>query len=77
MLCYGYEDALDPRVPDVHACYQCLLKPDESRLLREMNSLVLLRRAVRLILDEGYPNRTSLFTQKLRELPVNIGCSII
>ncbi|PYI11599.1 meiosis specific protein Hop1 [Aspergillus sclerotiicarbonarius CBS 121057] len=65
LLCYGYEDALDPRVPDVHACYQCLLGPDESQLLREMNSLVLIRRAVRTILDEGYPSRTSLFTQRL------------
>ncbi|PWY94465.1 meiosis specific protein Hop1 [Aspergillus sclerotioniger CBS 115572] len=65
MLCYGYEGAQDPRVPDVHSCYQCLLKPEESRLLREMNSLVLLRRAVRIIQEEGYPSRTSLFTQKL------------
>ncbi|RAL03820.1 putative meiosis specific protein Hop1 [Aspergillus ibericus CBS 121593] len=65
LLCYGYEDALDQQVPEVHACYQCLLRPDESQLLHEMNSLVLLRRAVRIILDEGYPSRTSLFMQKL------------
>lgn len=32
-----------------------------------MGSLVLLRRAVRLILTEGFPNRTSEFTQKLRK----------
>ncbi|PYH94719.1 hypothetical protein BO71DRAFT_409099 [Aspergillus ellipticus CBS 707.79] len=65
LLCYGYENSSDPRVPDVHACYQCLLKPAESELLREMSSLVLLRRAVRIILGEGYPSTTSIFTQKL------------
>ncbi|GKZ80731.1 DNA binding protein [Aspergillus niger] len=65
LLCYGYEDAHDPRVPDIHACYRCLLTPDEPQLLHEMNSLVLLRRAVRIISKEGYPHRTSLFTQKL------------
>ncbi|PYH35035.1 putative meiosis specific protein Hop1 [Aspergillus neoniger CBS 115656] len=65
LLCYGYEDAHDPRVPDIHACYQCLLMPDEPHILNQMSSLVLLRRAVRIILNEGYPHRTSLFTQKL------------
>ncbi|RAH55830.1 meiosis specific protein Hop1 [Aspergillus piperis CBS 112811] len=65
LLCYGYEDAHDPRVPDIHACYPCLLMPDEPHILHQMSSLVLLRRAVRIILNEGYPHRTSLFTQKL------------
>ncbi|GKZ21015.1 DNA binding protein [Aspergillus brasiliensis] len=65
LICYGYEDVHDSRVPDVHACYQCLLTPDEPHLLHEMSSLTLLRRAVRFILNEGYPHRTSIFTQKL------------
>jgi hypothetical protein len=32
-----------------------------------MTTLVLLRRALKIIVDEGYPKKTSLFTQKLRE----------
>ncbi|KAM0094498.1 hypothetical protein ACP6JD_001963 [Aspergillus fumigatus] len=63
--CYGFGSSNDPRIPDVHACYQCLLEPNEVRLLSEMTSLVLLRRALRIIMDEGYPSHTSLFTQKL------------
>ncbi|KAF4225365.1 hypothetical protein CNMCM6805_008610 [Aspergillus fumigatiaffinis] len=63
--CYGFDSSDDPRIPDVHTCYQCLLAPNEVRLLSEMTSLVLLRRALRIIMDEGYPSHTSLFTQKL------------
>jgi hypothetical protein len=44
-----------------------LLEPDETQLLQEMNSLVLLRRALRIILDEGFPNKIGDFTQKLRK----------
>lgn len=67
LLCYGFRDLDDPRVPDTHACYQCLLEPGETNLLREMNTLVLLRRALGIILSEGYPNTVSAFTQKLRK----------
>lgn len=67
LLCYGFESSDDPRLPDTHACYQCLLEPDERQLLREMHTLVLLRRALKIILDEGFPNKTSTFTQKLRK----------
>ncbi|KAE8132254.1 meiosis specific protein Hop1 [Aspergillus pseudotamarii] len=64
-LCYGFEDPNDPKVPDVHTCYKCLLGPSDTQLLQEMNSLVLLRRALKVILDEGFPNKISEFTQKL------------
>lgn len=36
-------------------------------ILREVNTVVLLRRALRVIMDEGYPNKTSTFTDKLRK----------
>ncbi|EAW06931.1 putative meiosis specific protein Hop1 [Aspergillus clavatus NRRL 1] len=65
VACYGFDGPNDPRIPDIHACYQCLLEPKEIQLLCEMNSLVLLRRALKIIIEEGYPSRTSLFTQKL------------
>ncbi|RHZ69383.1 hypothetical protein CDV55_102220 [Aspergillus turcosus] len=63
--CYGFDSSDDPRIPDVHACYQCLLEPNEVKLLSEITSLVLLRRALKIIMEEGYPSHTSLFTQKL------------
>lgn len=72
LLCYGFESLDDPRIPDTHACYQCLFEPDETNLLREMNTIVLLRRALRVILNEGFPNRTSIFTQKLRKAPITL-----
>ncbi|EYE91024.1 putative meiosis specific protein Hop1 [Aspergillus ruber CBS 135680] len=65
LLCYGFESPNDSRILDPHACYQCLLEPDETQLLREMHTLVLLRRALKIILDEGFPSKTSTFTQKL------------
>ncbi|KAB8248827.1 meiosis specific protein Hop1 [Aspergillus flavus] len=64
-LCYGFEGPNDPKVPDVHACYKCLLGPSDTQLLQEMNSLVLLRKALKVILNEGFPNKISEFTQKL------------
>lgn len=67
MLCYGFAGPDDPRLLDTHACYQCLLEPDETQLLRELHTLVLLRRALKIIIDEGFPSKTSIFTQKLRK----------
>ncbi|KAE8148245.1 meiosis specific protein Hop1 [Aspergillus avenaceus] len=65
LLCYGFEGREDPRIPDVHACYACLLEPKETKLLSEMNTLVLLRRAIKIMLDDGYPKMNSEFAQKL------------
>lgn len=68
LLCYGFTGFNDPRLSNIHSCYQCLLEPNESHLLREMTTLVLLRRALVIILDEGYPSTVSAFTQKLRKI---------
>lgn len=68
LLCYGFTGLNDLRLSNIHACYQCLLEPNESHLLREMTTLVLLRRALVIILDEGYPSTVSAFTQKLRKI---------
>ena len=67
LLCYGYLNSNDPSIPDTHSCYKCLLEANEAPLLREMGTLVLLRRALRIIIEEGYPNRIRDFSQKLRE----------
>ncbi|PYH46883.1 putative meiosis specific protein Hop1 [Aspergillus saccharolyticus JOP 1030-1] len=65
LACYGYTDSDDPRLPEVHACYRCLLRLKEGPVLQEMTSLVLLRRAIQIIQTEGYPSHTSTFTEKL------------
>ncbi|KAF9885193.1 DNA binding protein [Aspergillus nanangensis] len=65
LLCYGFKNATDPRIPDTHACYQCLLERDEPQVLNEMNGLVLLRRALKIITEEGFPKTGSIFAQKL------------
>ncbi|KAL2869854.1 putative meiosis specific protein Hop1 [Aspergillus lucknowensis] len=65
LLCYGYGDAPEHAAPDVHYCYPCLLGPDESHILHDLKNIVLARRALRIILDEGYPSRISIFSEKL------------
>jgi hypothetical protein len=68
LLCYGYVSSGDINIPNTHVCYKCLLEPNESPLLHEMGTLVLLRWALKIIIEEGYPNRIRDFSQKLREL---------
>ncbi|KAL1859932.1 hypothetical protein Plec18170_001879 [Paecilomyces lecythidis] len=64
-LCYGFINPTDPRLPETHACYRCLLEPSEPSLIPELNTLVLLRRALKIIMEDGYPHRISVFSQKL------------
>ncbi|KAL2841808.1 HORMA domain-containing protein [Aspergillus pseudodeflectus] len=64
-LCYGYDDATGFSVPDIHACYKCLLGPDEARIFDRVKEIMVARRALRIILDDGYPVKTSTLTEKL------------
>ncbi|KAL2809897.1 HORMA domain-containing protein [Aspergillus granulosus] len=64
-LCYGYHDTQGFSVPDVFSCYTCLLGPDEEGILNELKDIMIARRALRIILDDGYPVRTSALTEKL------------
>ncbi|EDN08718.1 predicted protein [Histoplasma mississippiense (nom. inval.)] len=63
--CYGFAHAQDPAIPETQACYKCLLEPQERDLVQDMRTLVLLRRALLVIVEEGYPNRVRDFAQKL------------
>ncbi|OAX77564.1 hypothetical protein ACJ72_08136, partial [Emergomyces africanus] len=63
--CYGFVHGQDPAIPETHVCYKCLLEPQEMHLVQDMRTLVLLRRALRIIIEEGYPNRVRDFAQKL------------
>lgn len=58
--CYGFRGSDDPRIPTIHACYQCLLQDKEAPLLRELGDLALLRRGLHVIEVEGYSNDKEL-----------------
>lgn len=64
--CYGYLGSDDPRVPDIHACYRCLLQEKEAPLLRELQDLALLRKGVHIIQVDGYFNDRK-FSEALRK----------
>ncbi|EFW21323.1 conserved hypothetical protein [Coccidioides posadasii str. Silveira] len=65
LSCYGFHSIQDPKLPNTHACYKCLLGDAEGKILQEMNTLVLLRRALNIIIEEGYPRGTKAFAEKL------------
>ncbi|KAI5291701.1 DNA binding protein, partial [Ascosphaera acerosa] len=61
-VCYGFLHGDDPAIPTVHCCYQCLLDAkDEAHTLRELSTLAMLRQALRVIIEKGFPNRVSEF----------------
>lgn len=69
MLCYGFIDPNDPNMPNIHACYRCLLEPEptEKRALQDLTSIVKMRRALNIIVEDGYPTKAADFAQKLRK----------
>lgn len=64
--CYGFTSTKDPRIPDYHVCYSCLLSKFEERLLEEMRGLALFRKAVKLVWDKGtFPATNRAFSNAL------------
>ncbi|KAL4932120.1 putative meiosis specific protein Hop1 [Aspergillus undulatus] len=63
-LCYGYVGAYKLVAPDIHACYNCLLEKNESKILESMNNIVIARRALDLTRKEGIPNSHAIFCEK-------------
>jgi len=64
--CYGFISTQDPRIPDYHVCYSCLLSKFEERLLEEMRGLALFRKAVKLVWDKGsFPATNRAFSNAL------------
>jgi len=64
--CYGFTSTQDPRIPDFHVCYSCLLSRFEERLLEEMRGLALFRKAVKLVWDKGsFPATNRAFSNAL------------
>lgn len=77
-VCYGFLHGEDPSIPAVHACYQCLLDPvTEGRALRELGTLAMLRQALKVIVEKGYPGRVREFSALLRELNLPVLIAIV
>nr|POE74649.1 meiosis-specific protein hop1 [Quercus suber] len=51
--CYGYTGSHDPRLPDEHACYKCLLGEEEAILSRRLTDLSLVRRGIHFAQEHG------------------------
>ncbi|KAL0633906.1 hypothetical protein Q9L58_007209 [Maublancomyces gigas] len=67
--CYGFASAQDPRIPDYHVCYSCLLEKNEGKLLEEMRNMALFRRALKIIWRLGnFPTSNKAFANKLGAL---------
>ncbi|TID15122.1 hypothetical protein E6O75_ATG08375 [Venturia nashicola] len=53
LICYGYQNSTDTRVPEVHACYKCLLQEKEGPLLTELEHVTLLRKGISVAIKDG------------------------
>ncbi|KAK5113843.1 hypothetical protein LTR62_003227 [Meristemomyces frigidus] len=51
--CYGYTGVDDPRLPDDHTCYQCLLGEHEQATLVKLKDLALKRRVMDFAVQRG------------------------
>ncbi|EEQ30460.1 conserved hypothetical protein [Microsporum canis CBS 113480] len=65
LTCYGFLHPNDEKISATHACYKCLLGSDESKVFRQIETLVLLRQALKIIIEDGYPLRIRDFAQSL------------
>jgi hypothetical protein len=64
--CYGFTSANDPRIPDYHVCYSCLLSQNEGNLLEELRGLALFRKAVKSVWDRNaFPNTNKALAAEL------------
>jgi len=54
--CYGYRNSEDPRIPEIHACYKCLLLDKELDIYRKLEGFALLRKGAHVLLEYGYNN---------------------
>ncbi|KAI5789090.1 HORMA domain-containing protein [Geopyxis carbonaria] len=68
--CYGFISVKDPRIPVNHFCYKCLLGKNEKDLLPQLQTLAILRKSLRQLLNVSeFPATLEIFSQQL-------GCDI-
>lgn len=58
--CYGYTGAADPRLPEEHVCYWCLLGDTDVENYKNLQKLAVRRRAVFHVAKSGLRTRTDL-----------------
>ena len=51
--CYGFTGNSDPRIPEEHTCYTCLLGEDAVTVRRKLQELALRRRTIDIALHDG------------------------
>lgn len=64
--CYGYVNLTDPRMPNEHVCYVCLLGKDEAQVLDELRNMALLRRAIHLLVEKNGMRTVKSFAEDLQ-----------
>lgn len=69
--CYGYNSVKDPRIPDAHYCYDCLLNgTTEKPLLQSMKDLAFFRHGLSYIwLAEQFPTSIDVLAAEFRMFP--------
>lgn len=58
--CYGYTGAKDPRLPDEHVCYWCLLGDTDEKRYKALQTLATKRRAMFHVARNGLRTQTDL-----------------
>lgn len=69
--CYGYTGADDPRLPDDHACYQCLLGIEEPLSLTKLQHLAAKRRAMHFALQSGLTTQKQ-FAEEMGKMSLRV-----
>jgi hypothetical protein len=68
--CYGFKSEEDPRIPDIHCCYTCLLGFVDDDLLGEMKKLAFFRRTLCYVWQvDKFPTTIEVFAAELRMRP--------
>lgn len=66
LACHGFlPQTKDPRLPDRHFCYKCLLNNGEQTLLEKMRELAFYRRAIVKVYEHGFPSSNNAFATLL------------
>ncbi|OJJ59606.1 hypothetical protein ASPSYDRAFT_57174 [Aspergillus sydowii CBS 593.65] len=63
-LCYGYVGVYNHSVPDIHACYRCLLEPNESQILNSLGNIILARKTLKIVSEVGILGSAQEFCEK-------------
>jgi meiosis-specific protein HOP1 len=70
--CYGYIGSNDPRIPDDHYCYQCILDyGKDTTAYKALKDLTVRRRVMFRVNEHGMRTRTDLAKDLCKQLHVH------